>query len=280
LPLTQAKVVFCGTTGKCELITLTCGRIKGRVTLNFCSSCGAELSQGAAFCSKCGTQLVPVSQIAGADYPDPDPSIAQPSDQSNRSPSIAQQQVIGRRKKPGCWAWLVLSGLICFFVLRAVAYYLDSLPSSTFAAFQSTAAPQPDETSSPSEPIVTHKDGFTIIGGLAYHVYSESIKYLLGNEYDAKRASGEYIVLYVSVANAGNRPAQVSGADFHLVRGTASYDQANDVNLSDEFFISTINPGVQKNGSLVFDVPASTPISSYSLEVYGNGDGTSTTIPL
>jgi hypothetical protein len=85
-------------------------------------------------------------------------------------------------------------------------------------------------------------------------------------------ATGEYITVSVTISNTGDKPAEISYQDFHLKCGSKEYDPDQASMSSDhQLFLTPLNPGLSKSGTIVFDVPADTSPSKYTLEVYGNG---------
>jgi archaellum component FlaG (FlaF/FlaG flagellin family) len=96
-----------------------------------------------------------------------------------------------------------------------------------------------------------------------------------------QHASGEYIIVTLTIKNIGNKPATITGSDFQLERGDTRYD-ASSVTVGAEkgFFLTKLNPGVSHTGIIVFDVPGNTAPSKYHLIVYGNGTGDHANIQL
>jgi len=109
------------------------------------------------------------------------------------------------------------------------------------------------------------------LGGLTYSVADVHRAATVGPDGAEQHASGEYIVIRLRVSNVGHDPATLSNSDFRLRKGSTMYDSANEVMVDGEFFLSKLNPGVSKTGTLIFDVPANTNPADYELEVFGNG---------
>jgi hypothetical protein len=119
------------------------------------------------------------------------------------------------------------------------------------------------------------------IGGLTYSMGNVSRASTYGPEFMNEKASGEFIIVRLTVKNVGKDPATISGSDFRLERGDTKYDSAS-VTISDKdgFFLTKLNPGTSRTGIIVFDVPASTSPSKYHLIVYGNHSSESTNLQL
>lgn len=110
------------------------------------------------------------------------------------------------------------------------------------------------------------------VGGLSYSVRDVSISSSVGPEGMEQHANGEFIVVQLRVSNVGHDPATISSSDFHLRRNGTEYDAADESMMADNaFFLSKLNPGTSRTGTILFDVPAHTSPSQYQLEVYGNG---------
>lgn len=114
----------------------------------------------------------------------------------------------------------------------------------------------------------------TTIGGMTYSITNVGRASTFGPDFMQQHASGEYVVVHITIRNVGKEPATISASDFHLERGETKYD-ASSVTMSSEggFFLTKLNPGTGRSGILVFDVPANTAPSKYHLIVYGNGTG-------
>jgi|HubBroStandDraft_2_1064218.scaffolds.fasta_scaffold242740_2 hypothetical protein len=119
------------------------------------------------------------------------------------------------------------------------------------------------------------------VGGLSYSLQAVHVASSIGPEGFQQNANGEYIVIRLRVTNVGHSAASISSSDFHLRRGSETYDASSASMMADQgFFLDTINPGTARTGTILFDVPASTSPSKYQLEVYGNGGSDPTYIGL
>lgn len=110
------------------------------------------------------------------------------------------------------------------------------------------------------------------VGGMGYSILSVSRATTVGPSFMTEHASGEFLIIRLTIRNFGDKPATVSGNDFHLKRGETQYDTSSaEMTMEGHFFLDKLNPGVKKTGIIVFDVPANTAPSKYALIVYGNG---------
>jgi hypothetical protein len=110
------------------------------------------------------------------------------------------------------------------------------------------------------------------IGGLSYSLQAMHTASTIGPEGMESHANGEYIVIRLKVSNVGNDPATISSSDFKLRGGSIMFDSANkSIMVDGAFFLTKLNPGTARAGTILFDVPANTSLSSYELQVFGNG---------
>lgn len=110
------------------------------------------------------------------------------------------------------------------------------------------------------------------IGGLRYSLQAVHTAATAGPDGMESRANGEYIAISLRVSNVGNESATISSSDFKLRRGSTLFDSANESITEDgAFFLTKLNPGTARTGSILFDVPANTGVANYELQVFGNG---------
>lgn len=88
----------------------------------FCTSCGAQMEEGAAFCSKCGTQLVgepgKTDELTKVEYEPPSKG-ATPRSRETRDPSGEKRNeayLSGFSWAPGCWFYLFSRAMILFLI--------------------------------------------------------------------------------------------------------------------------------------------------------------------
>lgn len=179
--------------------------------------------------------------------------------------ATAPRRLLGAKRLPPV---LVVIGVV-IAALYGLGMLVAQTKSPTSSAAQAASAPSDNEATTAT------------IGGLAYSVLDVRQTRVLGESYSRERAAGEFVVVRLSVENVGGRAARISSQDFHLVRGGTRYDASpTAVHGDEDFFLTTVNPGVTRAGTVAFDVPADTSPSSYRLEVYGNAGGDSTTLYL
>ena len=181
-------------------------------------------------------------------------------------------EVKGKLKKPiykRVWFWV-----LAVAVLGSFATGGDDEAETTTAADTQTQTTTETETtaeSSESAAPVAEEPSFTIgqvvnVGDVEYTVNSLSTATTLGSEYSNQTANGVYLVVEVRVKNNGQKAMMVDTNLFSLVDGEIVYNSdgtASTYANTDEsgtnlgFFLENLNPGLEKTGNVVFDVPQS-----------------------
>ena len=187
-------------------------------------------------------------------------------------------EVEGRLKKPiykRVWFWVLAVVVLGSFatggddeaetITAADTQTQTTTETETTAESSESAAPVAEEPA-PVEP------SFTIgqvvnVGDVEYTVNSLSTATTLGSEYSNQTANGVYLVVEVRVKNNGQKAMMVDTNLFSLVDGEIVYDSDGTATMyanTDEsgFFLENLNPGLEKTGKVVFDVPQSTIDSS------------------
>lgn len=78
-------------------------------------------------------------------------------------------------------------------------------------------------------------------------------------------ASGKYIEVDFSLKNTGDSPFTVSYLDFYLKSGHKTFSPSNQsIYLKNSLYMTNVNPGMEKKGSILFELPAT--IKDFSLE--------------
>lgn len=132
-----------------------------------------------------------------------------------------------------------------------------------------STATQPDQTGSqPSGDSQDTEPSYTIgdtvsAGSLSFRADRSGRTDVIGGQFSSTEASGEFIIVAVTVRNDGNDPVMITSNNFEVrdpqgrtfdVSTEASIDL--DVQGVDTFTFEELNPGLQKSGALAFDVPA------------------------
>jgi hypothetical protein len=109
------------------------------------------------------------------------------------------------------------------------------------------------------------------VGSFAYTFNSFKRASSIGNSFLNEQADGEYIIFEVSVENIGSESESLTDDNFKLID---DQDREHSVNmdgmltLDDSLNFETLNPGISKDGKLVFDVPEGTEKGQIEIEDY------------
>jgi hypothetical protein len=178
------------------------------------------------------------------------------------------KRIISAKEKQGwafgCFGVIGLAIGLIIWVANSQSQQQTYEPSQTTPAIQSPPAPSSAD-----------------IGGLHYDIVTVRLEPSIGDASVgmSKKANGEFILVAVRVRNTGTSAAHVTDQDFHLKRADSIYDAdpagSMYVGSDNSFSFDTINPGISRTGTVVFDVPADTSPSKYQLVVFGNGSADS-----
>ncbi|MEW4370744.1 DUF4352 domain-containing protein [Paenibacillus kandeliae] len=110
------------------------------------------------------------------------------------------------------------------------------------------------------------------VGNFAVLVHTPEIKSSVGNQYLKQEANGEYWIIPVSVRNDDNEARMITMAMFKLVsKDGTSYDPDSTaimyMDSKNKLLLDKINPGIQADGYIVFDMPKGQKASNYAIEV-------------
>lgn len=110
------------------------------------------------------------------------------------------------------------------------------------------------------------------VGRFAVLVHTPEVKRSVGNQYLKQEANGEYWIIPVSIRNDDKEARMVTSAMFKLVSSDgASFDPdasaAMYLDSKSSLLLDNINPGIQVDGYIVFDMPKGQKVSNYVMEV-------------
>jgi hypothetical protein len=109
------------------------------------------------------------------------------------------------------------------------------------------------------------------VGSFAYVFNSFDRTSSIGSQFMSEEADGEYIIFEVSVENIGSESESLSDENFKLID---EQGRKHSVNMDGMFYLDdslnfeTLNPGISKDGKLVFDVPEGTENGQIKIEDY------------
>jgi len=182
-------------------------------------------------------------------------------------------QLVRRR-----WKSVGTLAVVEVLLLVAVGFTQSNSPAqTTSSAGSSSVAADPQPTESPSS---VRAGTDAEVDGLKYRVTEAHLASTYGADYSVQKAAGEFVVVSVTVNNSGDKPADISNSDFHLVRGEKTFDSTNTITSDDGFFLTKLNPGTSRSGKVVFDVPKTSYADDYQLQVFGNGSSEHRTMDL
>lgn len=148
---------------------------------------------------------------------------------------------------------------------------------NTGAATTGTAVDAVDAATSTAAPAATAAPIVSCcsanVGGMRYSVVSVHRAGSIPGDFDnVYHAEGQFIIVRMQVANATNRPADVSEDDFDLITA-ANTKFAPDTKVTgfDDALDGTLNPGNTVSGDLVYDVPSGLPSTRFGIQCYANG---------
>lgn len=118
-----------------------------------------------------------------------------------------------------------------------------------------------------AEASITHKIGESFkVGYTRYQVNGVRWQQRVGNEYFGSDSDARYFLVRVQIKNEDKESRMIT--PFKLLdESGSSYEESSDrMHLKDSLLLDSLNPGVQKRATLLFDVP---PDHKYRLVVDG-----------
>lgn len=180
--------------------------------------------------------------------------------------------------KFGCFSFI---GLVVLIIIIAVA------TSGGGSSDKASTEPQKEKDSGDKKDEKVISVGDTAkIADVAFKVKSVDTKTKIdsGNQFvDPAKASGKFVIMKVSIKN-GQKESLTINSDYFKIKtkdGT-TYDPTTDsdvmmvVSPDKQFFLEQINPGIKKNGTIVFDVPKDLKLSKSYLKAQTGFWGTET----
>lgn len=200
--------------------------------------------------------------------------------------------------------WFIL--IAAFFILGAIGSALDD-GESTEEAKVETSAPVKEVKSEDKEKEEPAKEevkeevkeepveevigiGTPLnVGKAIFTLNGTEIANQVGPSVLPSKASGKYLVLDVTYKNNGNEAVTLDSSFFKLKRGEKTYEadtmasmsanQGEDGNIDNSFFLQQVNPDIEINGKVVFDLaPEVAEATDLQLQVQTGLFGTETGI--
>jgi Domain of unknown function (DUF4352) len=171
-----------------------------------------------------------------------------------------------KAKKPFYKKWWVW--LIAIIVIGAATQGEDTptdsaKPASTEVKAEDKPAEKKEEPKK-EEPKKEEKKSAGLntpvkVGDVTFTAAATSTSDNVGGEY-GQDAQGTYLIVDVAVKNEGKKAITTDTSFFKLKVGDTEYEADSTAsvfaNQNAEFFLQSVNPGIENKGKVVFDVPA------------------------
>lgn len=174
------------------------------------------------------------------------------------------------------WGWILALGIVLIFVLVGSIVgdpeSGESLPAENQESPGSGSGSAPnndssnedynelgDSDSNSGEEVSTYEFGESInIGGFEYVFEDYRTTSSVGGEFVSEDADGVFFVLDVRIENVGNEPKYFSSDYVKIVDSegrTFTTDTDGMVYVDDSVTFEEMQPGLEKEGKLVYDIP-------------------------
>jgi hypothetical protein len=156
--------------------------------------------------------------------------------------------------------------VVVIIVLAGVGAVSGSGSTSTSSS-SSSAVPKETKAAKASGPAI----GTAVADGkFAFKVWSmDCTKKSVGGSYSTSTAQGHYCILSVSVKNIGKEAQTVFSSNMKLIDDQGREFKTDDVAQMNagqtDLWLKEINPGIQLDGKLIFDVPTDAKIVTAEL---------------
>jgi hypothetical protein len=189
-------------------------------------------------------------------------------------------QVKGKIKKPfykKVWFWV-----LAVIVVAAIGGGLGGEETAN----DTTAADKKEETPAKEEKSFAVGDVVTV-GDMEYTVNGLEVSKSVGPSMLPTEAKGTFLIVDLTVKNNGNEAVMVDSSFFKLKEGDKSFEadaagsmsanQGEDGNIKNSFFLENLNPDIEMQGKIAFDVSEEQANSTKTqLEVATGAFGTET----
>lgn len=191
-------------------------------------------------------------------------------------------EVKGKIKKPfykKVWFWVVV-----VIVIGGIGSM-----GGEETATDTTAADTKDTTKeAPAKEEPTFKIGDVVtVGDMEYTVNGLEVSKSVGPSIMPTEAKGTFLIVDLTVKNNGNEAVMVDSSFFKLKEGDKSFEadatgsmsanQGEDGNITNSFFLENLNPDIEMQGKIAFDISEEQANSTKTqLEVATGAFGTET----
>lgn len=189
-------------------------------------------------------------------------------------------EVKGKIKKPfykKVWFWV-----LAVIVVGAIVGGLGGEETATDADTKETT----ESTPAKEEPTFKVGDVVTV-GDMEYTVNGLEVSKSVGPSIMPTDAKGTFLIVDLTVKNNGNEAVMVDSSFFKLKEGDKSFEadatgsmsanQGEDGNITNSFFLENLNPDIEMQGKIAFDISEEQANSTKTqLEVSTGAFGTET----
>lgn len=172
-------------------------------------------------------------------------------------------EVKGKIKKPfykKVWFWV-----LAIILVGAIGGSLgEEETASSTEPDKTTEAPKKEEQKKKEEPKAYAVGDVVTVGDMQYTVNSLETSNTVGPDIMPTNAKGTFLVLDLTVKNNGNKAVTVDSSFFKLKEGEKSFDadtvgsmsanQGEDGQITNSFFLEQMNPDIEMQGKIVFDI--------------------------
>lgn len=171
--------------------------------------------------------------------------------------------VKGKIKKPfykKVWFWV-----LAIILVSAIGGSLgEEETASSTEPDKTTETPKKEEQKKKEEPKAYAVGDVVTVGDMQYTVNSLETSNTVGPDIMPTNAKGTFLVLDLTVKNNGNKAVTVDSSFFKLKEGEKSFDadtvgsmsanQGEDGQITNSFFLEQMNPDIEMQGKIVFDI--------------------------
>jgi hypothetical protein len=184
--------------------------------------------------------------------------------------------------------FMLIAGGLVFFALIGIGVLVGTSASHPRSSSSDARTDQSPQTSETGAPFIIRAGGRSYMGSEASQVgvavmgvsTSPVVQSLMGME----QADGTFIFVTVGISNHQSTEITMNQSLFEIVDESgnvySSSSKSFEVERGSDLFLAGINPGVGKQGTIVFDVPPSIIHQRLTLRFRGGMTGETTEVPL
>ena len=91
----------------------------------------------------------------------------------------------------------------------------------------------------------------------------------IGEGYTKQDTTSNFAVIKITIANKGTEPQEIAAQNLLLTDGKNSYEYSREAMIlfEDYIFMDTLNPGVSKEYTIVYEIPTETDEKDYKMKI-------------